>query len=514
MGSPIGNSGTLTAYTWAANGGCTSLPAPESWYGSDLYGQTAFADPNTASYTVTYGDGQTRSVTTGESTIPPGALSPASWCKAQNHSFNNAVYACNSRYAVLPDGSRLDDPANLARANMFVGELDSATWIADSFTNIASRTAIPQYWWQNDGHGGFRSCNVEVPTDTASARVTYTITARGDYQWEEYSRPGEFGDAMCSTPTRTAIAFDPNLGGVYVADQGLDSISAVLASGNVVHDPFQASPISYPSALPLYPSAQALAVNPTTHKLYVGDEGSPWYQTDPITGQVTSTTPGGARVVDLQTNRVRAVINLGRPSYTSLHNLTAIAVNSVTNRAYVVNNLLDTVTIIDGIADTVLGSISVGSGATSWMGVAVDQVLNRIFVTNYNTNTLYEIDGNTNTIQKSIALGVGPGGVAVDPATHTVYVTDINGGGVLVVNPVTGQFIEIPQVGASPIAIGVLPDPNPLNPSRLYVASTGITGKLNGVVVSPAGPGPGHHHQCREQCRHRLRPELLRRPRP
>src|SRR5919112_1991383 len=59
------------------------------------------------------------------------------------------------------------------------------------------------------------------------------------------------------------------------------------------------------------------------------------------------------------------------------------------------------------------------------VGIAVDPNTNRIYVSNSNNNTVSVIDGATNrVIGDPIPVGEGPFGIAVDPNTNRIYVSN------------------------------------------------------------------------------------------
>ena len=70
-----------------------------------------------------------------------------------------------------------------------------------------------------------------------------------------------------------------------------------------------------------------------------------------------------------------------------------VAVNSSTNRIYVVNNSDNTVSVIEGTTNAVVSTITVGSYP---YGVGVNSTTNRIYVTNTQSNTVSVIDGDYN----------------------------------------------------------------------------------------------------------------------
>ncbi|WP_072465053.1 YncE family protein, partial [Mycobacterium tuberculosis] len=98
-----------------------------------------------------------------------------------------------------------------------------------------------------------------------------------------------------------------------------------------------------------------------------------------------------------------------------------VAVSPVTGLVFVTNFDSNTVSVIDPNTNTVTGSIPVGTGA---YGVAVNPGGN-IYVTNQFSNTVSVIDPATNTVTGSpIPVGLDPTGVAVNPVTGVVYVTN------------------------------------------------------------------------------------------
>jgi len=57
-------------------------------------------------------------------------------------------------------------------------------------------------------------------------------------------------------------------------------------------------------------------------------------------------------------------------------------------------------------------------------GVAVDPGTRTVYVTNELGGTVSVIDGATSTVTATIPMGSYPDAVAVDPGTHTAYVTN------------------------------------------------------------------------------------------
>jgi YVTN family beta-propeller protein len=72
-------------------------------------------------------------------------------------------------------------------------------------------------------------------------------------------------------------------------------------------------------------------------------------------------------------------------------------------------------------APKVTATIPVGSLP---YGVAADPVTNTVYVTNYSDNTVSVICGRTNKVTATVPVGPGPYEVAANPVTNTVYVTN------------------------------------------------------------------------------------------
>jgi len=97
----------------------------------------------------------------------------------------------------------------------------------------------------------------------------------------------------------------------------------------------------------------------------------------------------------------------------------AVAVNPVTNKIYVANIEVHTVTVIDGATNGTT-TVSVGSHPVT---VAVNPVTNKVYVADSFSDDITVIDGATNgTI--TLAGESYPYAAAVNPVTHKVYVAN------------------------------------------------------------------------------------------
>jgi YVTN family beta-propeller protein len=138
---------------------------------------------------------------------------------------------------------------------------------------------------------------------------------------------------------------------------------------------------------------------------------------------------------------------------------------------------------------TVTGTIEVGTGPD---GVAVDPTSHTTYVTDIDDDSVSVIDEATKTVTATITVGGGPLTVAADPASHIVYVTNGGNGTVSAINEATDTVTATIPVGHGPD--GVAMD----STSHLaYVANGGdgtvsaineATGKV--TATTPVGSDP------------------------
>ena len=159
----------------------------------------------------------------------------------------------------------------------------------------------------------------------------------------------------------------------------------------------------------------------------------------------------------------------------------AVAVNQETDTIYTANSDPDnnfngtTVSVIDGVtcnAHVTSGcgqlpaTVAVGDGPVA---LAVNQATNTIYVANINDNTVSVIDGATcdaavttgcGRAPATITVGGAPEGVAVNQATDTVYVANGNDNTVSVINGATCNAVVTSGCGQTPPVVTVGNAPN------------------------------------------------------
>jgi YVTN family beta-propeller protein len=221
---------------------------------------------------------------------------------------------------------------------------------------------------------------------------------------------------------------------------------------------------------------QGIAFNPASRKVYAVD-----------------TAHATVHVIDAARQTVTPVA-VGRAPI-------SVAVDSTSGRAYVANDADGSVSVIDGTSDKVLATVAVGSmpysiAANSRTGavyvshtytgrttlidpatngvtqlatgnadlIAVDAAANTVYLLGYEGGVLTVVEGAGPTIRKQQA-GPHAWGMAMNEATHTLYVARMGTGDVIALQ---GTSSSILPAGHTPCAVALNPDAN-----AIYVANYG-----------------------------------------
>ncbi|HUX85912.1 MAG TPA: hypothetical protein VMW65_02830, partial [Chloroflexota bacterium] len=140
-----------------------------------------------------------------------------------------------------------------------------------------------------------------------------------------------------------------------------------------------------------------------------------------------------------------------------IHHL-VYAVERGTYSSIGVNNGLptDRVSVVNETTGAVVTTIPVGNSFQGkGQGIAVDPTTQRIFVSNSDDNTISVLDGATNQVIATVPAGAGPTGVAIDPSLGLVYVSDSGASTISVLDESTLALRGSIDVGGSPGAITV-----------------------------------------------------------
>jgi YVTN family beta-propeller protein len=121
---------------------------------------------------------------------------------------------------------------------------------------------------------------------------------------------------------------------------------------------------------------------------------------------------------------------------------------------------------------TVTATIEVGTGPD---GVAMDPTSHTAYVTNIDDDTVSVVDEATKTVTTTVTVGGGPLTVAADPTAHIVYVTNGGNGTVSVINQATATVTATIAVGHGPD--GVAMDPK----SHMAYVTNGGDGTVSAI---------------------------------
>ncbi len=201
------------------------------------------------------------------------------------------------------------------------------------------------------------------------------------------------------------------------------------ASGGGVTSSSSPSP-AHRSTVVVGVNPQDSALDPLTHTLYI--------ESDPENGNLGTVTVLNASTCD----SLRTSSCVSNTPYAQVGSgPVGIAVDQATDTIYVVNSNNNTVSVIDGAtcnATMTSGcgkkppSVTLGQGSVNYnVAFAIDQANRTLYVANWAGNTLSMIDkASCNAAVTSgcaqtphvARVGRGPDGIAVNPATQTVYV--------------------------------------------------------------------------------------------
>lgn len=193
----------------------------------------------------------------------------------------------------------------------------------------------------------------------------------------------------CSLGTQ-GIAANALTNRIYVSDYDESQEVVIDGASNEI-----ATRIDLVGALPT-----GVAIDLATNKV--------WVTLDGPTGNVA--------IIDGASNTVANTITLGNRF------VQEIAINPFSHRAYIAATTPSSVVVVNTQTETVVASVPFGSFANA---VDVDVLSNLVFVTDGQGNQVGTIDGRTNTLISSAATSdIFPSGVAADPVTQRVFVTN------------------------------------------------------------------------------------------
>jgi YVTN family beta-propeller protein len=267
-------------------------------------------------------------------------------------------------------------------------------------------------------------------------------------------------------PENDTVSGIPKLVNPYPLSLGMDPVwGTVLApsyTGNTV-DLMDGATSTRWGLIPSVGNAPgAIAVDPTTERVYVA------LQND-----------RAVRVVDISGIPFAFLAKIDLPGVP-----TGIAVNGLSHRVYVTtdNGYLTT---IDGATNTASTPVHIGQRATR---VTVSSAEDANLAGNvYVTTDAGLVVVPPSTSRPNVTVPVpGAWGVAMNPATGSVFVTDVDNGVVHVIDGYTNKETSAIKVGPMPVAVDVMTSSGTLSlgEHKVYVANAG--NNTVSVFVDPA----------------------------
>jgi YVTN family beta-propeller protein len=358
-------------------------------------------------------DGATNSITTvGVGTIPDAvAANPVT----------NKIYVVNSNGGTRGSVGNVTviDAATHSTATVAAGSFPFAVDVNPVTNKIYVTNAFSNNVTVIDGATNSTTTvtdpNASDPTGVDVNQVTNKI-----YIANENSANVTVIDGATNTTTTVAagsfpfaVAVNPVTNKIYVTNCGSECGGSGSGNGNItVIDGATNSTttVTDPNAT----APNAVAVNPVTNKIYVGN-----FESENVT------------VIDGATNSTTTVGTGACCNW-------AVTVNPVTNKIYLRNPY--NVTVIDGATNL---TTTVATGANP-EAVAVNPVTNKIYVANEgshaNLSNVTVIDGATNsTTTVTDPNAVEPAAVVVNPVTNQIYVANSGSNNVTVI---TEELVE------------------------------------------------------------------------
>src|SRR5919198_5007165 len=108
-----------------------------------------------------------------------------------------------------------------------------------------------------------------------------------------------------------------------------------------------------------------------------------------------------------------------------------------------------------GRANVGVNTLHIGKRPT---GLAIDPNTDKVYVTNRDSNTVTVINSTTDKVVANVIVGKGPTGIGIESNTKRVYVANGLSGKVTVINSTTDKVVANLTVGLHPTGLAI--DPN------------------------------------------------------
>jgi YVTN family beta-propeller protein len=307
------------------------------------------------------------------------------------------------------------------------------------------------------------------------------------------------------------IAFNPNTNKLYVASSGSDTVSVIdVTTSKVVQNiTMDSSPYGIsadPSSNKIYVTVgkdKVVVIDGTTNKIILPiseSEGDKTIAYTPVDLAIDSMSKyvfvankynNSVSVLSGDSNDKVEDIDVGlyRISDTALA-VQALAVNPTTHKLYVANgnsptgtvSVVDYYTDSDNIFNYHITDIRVGDTP---QGVAINPRTNTVYISNTRSNSISVIDGTSDKVVKTIDIDYSPFGMAFNPNTNKLYVANTEGGTVSVIDGISNKVVKTVITGGSPTNIAINPKTNMIYVTNTYLNSVSvIDGSNDNLAVS------------------------------
>ncbi len=305
--------------------------------------------------------------------------------------------------------------------------------------------------------------------------------------------------AGCGTSSPTAVTYDPDLKELYVADSGCNRVlvmnplsGAISATVTVKNGP---DAIAYDATdgdvfVGNYLATDVSVIRTTNNTVIttIALGGEPaWVDVDTATGFVFVASYSADHVVVINPTTLAIAFRIPLPTFSAPSSL---CYESGDNEVFVADYGTDNVTVINATTYRILSNITVGnpsaSPAVSPNGIACTPTA--VYVTDGLSDTVYDVDPATNAVLLNTTLGGGgPNQAVYDPASHQVFISNLNLIGMSVISSTTGALVSTIATADWPWGIALDTAHN-----DLWIANQtlpGIQGALWKVTMAPRDSG-------------------------
>lgn len=491
--SIVGTTRQFSATGTLSNGATQDLTSQVAWESTDssvaIISATGITDAAAAGQTTIRATftGISGSTVLTTATVASIAVAPA------NSAVNVGAARQFSATATLSNGATQDvtSLATWISSNTLIAAINSGGLASSLSTGSATISA------GLSGVFGTATLTVQGPVTIAVTPANPSLVTGSTQQ---FTAVGTFADGSVQELTTLASWSSSNVAVAAISDApGSRGLATVSAAGSaIITATLGASGTTTItaralSAISITPASPAISVGSTIQLVATGTFSDS--STQDLTNSVKWETSNPTIATISDAAGTKGVVTAVSPGSATVKatiggvSISATLTVSQLRRAYVVNKVDNTLSVIDTATNLVVTTIAVGSGP---QGVALNSSTGRAYVTNSNSNSLSVIDTSSNTVVATVSVGAGPGGIALNPSTGRAYVANSNNGTLSVIDTGSNLLTATVAVGSGPRSVAL----NPAT-SRAYVVNSGsnnisvIDTTINSVVaIIAVGAGP------------------------